>query len=113
MHSAQSVLVDNQDTLADEADAHVRRFAHRRTVICAGAQRAAAAAALEAQAKLPGSSTSYGQARSTTTRGRSGRSAAKRTRAFRYAQPMFFPEAQPTSDPSGTQRGVFSGSAYE
>jgi hypothetical protein len=29
---------------------------------------------------------------------------AKRTRSFRYAQSMFFPEAQLTSDPSGTQR---------
>jgi hypothetical protein len=29
---------------------------------------------------------------------------AMRTRAFRYAQPMFIPEAQPTSDPSGTQQ---------
>jgi hypothetical protein len=33
---------------------------------------------------------------------------AKRTRAFRYVQPMFFPEAQPMSDPSGTQPRVCS-----
>ena len=33
---------------------------------------------------------------------------AKRTRAFRYAQPMFFSEAHPMSDPSGTQRRVCS-----
>jgi hypothetical protein len=75
MHSAQSVLADNQGNFADEADAHATSAAHRRTAVCAGAQRAAAAAALEAQATLPGSSCSCGQARSTTTRGCSRRSA--------------------------------------
>jgi hypothetical protein len=57
----RSILPDNQETLADEADAHATRAANRRTAVCAGAQRAAAAAALEAQATLPGSSTSCGQ----------------------------------------------------
>jgi hypothetical protein len=71
----KSLLADNQDTLTDEAGAHATRAAHRRTTVCAGAQRAAAAAALKAQATLPGSSTSCGQARSTTTRRRSRRSA--------------------------------------
>jgi hypothetical protein len=33
---------------------------------------------------------------------------AKRTQVFRYAQPTFSPEAQPTSNPSGTQRRVCS-----
>jgi hypothetical protein len=75
IHSAQSLLADNQDTLADEADAHAPRAAHQRTAVCAGAQRAAAGAALEAQATLSGSSTVCGQARSTTTRGHSRRGA--------------------------------------
>jgi hypothetical protein len=79
--------------------------AHRRTAFCAGAQRAAAAAALEVQATLPGSSTSCGQARSTTARGRSRRSARElsdtRSRcSFRRRS------RRPT--PSGTQRRVCS-----
>jgi hypothetical protein len=58
IHSAQSVFwLTTRATLADEADAHATGAAHRRTAVCAGAQkRAAAAAALEAQATLPGSS---------------------------------------------------------
>jgi hypothetical protein len=108
IHSAQSLLADNQDTLADEEDAHATRAAHRRTAVCAGAQRAAAAAALEAQATLPvpGSSTSCGQAfrQGAQVHNHSRAQQAKRTRAFRYAQSMFFLEAQPTFDPSGTQR---------
>jgi hypothetical protein len=110
MHPAQSVLADNQITLADEADSHAHRAAHRRTTFCAGARRAAAAAALEAQATMPGSSTSCGQARSTTTRGRRRRSARElsgtRSRcSFRRRTVLW-----PTSDSSAgdTQHRVFS-----
>jgi hypothetical protein len=99
--SAQSVLANSQITLAYEADARATRAAHRRTAVCAGAQRAAAAAALEAQATLP----SCGQARSTTTRGRSRRSARELSGTRSRCS---FPEAQPTSDPSDTQRRVCS-----
>jgi hypothetical protein len=104
MHSAQSVLGDNQDSPADEADARATRAAHRRSAVCAGAQRAAAAAALEAQATLPGSSTSCSQKGAQPLAGAAGEAHA--SFPVPYAQPMFFLEAQPTSDPSGMQRRV-------
>jgi hypothetical protein len=89
------------------ANAHASRHPRRspgerdrRTAVCAGAQRPAAAAALKAQATLPGSSTSC----SPGAAGEAHVSFPVPPPARRYAQPMFFPEAQPTSDPSSTQQ---------
>jgi hypothetical protein len=87
-------------TVYSEADAHATHAAHRRTAVCAGAKRAAAAAALEAQATQP---EQQHQLRPGKEHNHSRAQQAKRTLAFRYAQSMFFPEAQPTSDASGTQ----------
>jgi hypothetical protein len=101
-----SVLADNQIALADEEDAHATRDAHRhrRSAVCAGAQRAATAAALSSAGGAGSTARQQHQLRPGKEHSHSRAQQTKRTRAFRYAQPMFFPEAQPTSDPSGTQQ---------
>jgi hypothetical protein len=97
-------LADNQDTLADKTIAHATRAARRRTAFRAGAQRAAEGAMLEAHATLPGSSTNFGRQGAQPLSGAAGEA---HELPSRYAQPMSFPEAQPTSDPSGTQQAAY------
>jgi hypothetical protein len=79
--------------------------AHRRTTVCAGSVegnsgRSAGCAGNSARQQH--------QLRVGKEHNHSRAQQAKRTRAFRHAQSIFFPEAQLTSDPSGTQRRVCS-----
>jgi hypothetical protein len=103
-NSVQGVLTDNQITLAcrwGRCTRHPRRPPTHRSLgkSAEGSSGSSAGGAgdtarQQQQQLWPGQEHNHSRAQQ-----------AKRTPAFRYAQvPMLFPEAQPTSDPSGTQQ---------